>query len=120
MKRESIRNFFKNKTTRIVLSLLIALLLIIAVYCVFFRGEKTVSKGYEATELEVRLSAILSEIEGVERASVMIGEEDGKTVSAIIVFKGNDGILTRMRVVNAASVALGIPKENIQVYPAES
>ncbi len=120
MKKESIVQFFKSKTTRIVLSLLIALLLLIAVYCVFFRQEKSVNRDYEATELEERLSAILGEIEGVENASVMIGEEEGKAVSAIIVFRGADSILTRIRVIDAASGALGIGKENILVYPAEN
>ena len=120
MKRESIKNFFSNKTARTVFILLIALLLVFAVYRVFFKGKEKSTASYEATELEERLSQILSKIDGVGDTSVMVSEEDGKAVSAVIVFRGADSILTRMRVIDAASGALGIDKENILVYPAES
>ena len=98
--------------------LIIALLLVFAVYRVFFKSEKTSVSG-ETTELEERLSKILSEIDGVGDISVMVSEEDGKAVSAVIVFRGADSILTRIRVIDAASGALGINKEKVLVYPAE-
>lgn len=120
MKKVSIKKIFENKTTRTVLILLIALLLVIAVYGVFFKSEKTASEQYRASELEERLSKILSRIDGVGDTTVMVGEEDGKAVSAVIVFRGADSILTRMRVIDAASGALGINKNNVLVYPAES
>ena len=119
MKKESIKNFFKNKTVRTILILLVALLLVFAVYRVFFKSEATPVSAYESTELEERLSMILSKIDGVGNTSVMVSEEDGKAVSAVIVFSGADSILTRMRVIDAAAGALGIKKENILVYPAE-
>ncbi|MDE6411814.1 MAG: hypothetical protein K2L02_04680 [Clostridia bacterium] len=120
MKKESIKNFFNNKTARTVLILLIALLLVFAVYRVFFKSEEKPSNAYEATELEERLSKILSKIDGVGDTSVMVSEEEGKAVSAVIVFRGADSILTRMRVIDAASGALGIDRANVLVYPAES
>ena len=120
MKKENIKNFFSNKTARTVFVLLIALLLVFAVYRVFFKGKEKSSTSYETTELEERLSQILSKIDGVGNVSVMVSEEEGRAVSAVIVFRGADSILTRMRVVDAASGALGIDKEYILVYPAES
>lgn len=118
MNRESVKKFFSNKTTKTVLVLLAALVLLFAVYKVFFPPKKNAS-GYAPTEQEQRLSTILSRIDGVSDATVMIGEEEGIAVSAVIVFSGDDSILTRIRVVDAASGALGIKKENIRVYPAE-
>ena len=120
MKKERIKNFFNNKTTRIVLLLLIALLLVFAVYRVFFKSGQKATAVYEATELEERLSRILSKIDGVGDTTVMVSEEDGRAVSAVIVFRGADSILTRIRVIDAAAIALGIGKEFILVYPAES
>ena len=120
MKKESIQKFFANKTVRLVLILLIALLLVFAVYRVFFKKEDANTNVYEATALEERLAQILSGIDGVGNARVMVSEEDGKAVSAIIVFEGADSILTRIRVIDAAAIALGISKEFILVYPAES
>ena len=119
MKKENIKNFFNNKTARTVFILIIALLLVFAVYRVFFRSEKT-SPTHEATELEERLSKILSEIDGVGEVSVLVSEEEGKAVSAVIVFRGADSILTRIRVIDATSGALGINKDKVLVYPAES
>lgn len=119
MKKESIKNFFNNKTARVVTILLIALLLVFAVYRVFFKDKEQSSAGYEATELEDRLSKILSKIDGVGNASVMVSENEGKAVSAVIVFYGADSILTRIRVIDAAAGALGIGKDKILVYPAE-
>ncbi len=118
MKRERIKKFFADKTTRIILLLAAALVLLFAVYKVFFKPKA--SENFEPTEQEERLSRILSKIDGVKDVSVMIGEEDGVAVSAVIVFEGADSILTRMRVLDAASGALGIHKEQIRIYPAES
>ena len=120
MNKEGVKNFFSNKTARTVIILLIALLLVFAVYRVFFRSEKSSADAYEATELEQRLSMILSKIDGVGDATVMVSEEDGRAVSAVIVFRGADSILTRIRIIDAASGALGISKENILLYPAKS
>ena len=50
----------------------------------------------------------------------MVSEEEGKAVSAVIVFRGADSILTRIRVIDAASGALGIERDKVLVYPAES
>ena len=120
MKKESVQKFFANKTVRLILILLIALLLVFAVYRVFFKKEETNAGVYEATALEERLARILSGIDGVGNATVMVSEENGKAVSAVIVFDGADSILTRIRVIDAAAIALGIGKEYILVYPAES
>ena len=120
MKRESVKKFFSNKTVRWVLLLLIALLLVFAVYRVFFKSEQAPSGTYEASELEERLSRILSSIDGVGDTTVMVSEADGKAVSAVIVFRGADSILTRMRVIEAAAGALGIAKECILLYPAQA
>ena len=59
---------------------------------------------------------MLERVEGIEDASVMIVEEDGRAVSAIVVYSGEDSILSRMRILEIASSALGLPKEKVQVY----
>ena len=97
---------------------LVALVLLLAVWKVFFPSEsKTASTS--ATEQEYRLSLILSQIEGVKEVSVMIGEEAGGATSAIVVFSGADGLLTRMRLVEATAAALNIERANVHVYPKQ-
>ncbi len=111
-----LKELFKNKTFRLVLIGAAALLLLILVYFVFFRQEKT---AYIATEEERRLSILLGEIEGVKSATVMITEKDGVPVSAVVVFDGEDGILTRTRLMEVAASALALRTRDILVYPAK-
>ena len=117
--KEKLKALFHNKTFRIITICVAALLLLLIVWRVFFGKSEKTSSGYQPTDLEVRLSQILSGIEGVGQTTVMISEEDGMPVSAIIVFDGADGILTRMRVIEAAANALNIPPTEVLVYPSE-
>ena len=107
----------KSRNTRILLLCLAALLLLLAVWKVFF-GASSASSSYEPTEREARLCRLLSEVEGIENATAMITEENGVPVSAIVVFEGADSILSRMRVMEITAAALNISKKNVQVYPA--
>lgn len=106
----------KNKKVKVVLLLLLALCLLLAVWAVFFRSGEDLPQ----TEEEARLSALLSEIEGVKQAKVMIASEDGVPVRAVVVFSGEDGILVRTRLMEAAATALNLRTGDILVYPAKS
>ena len=120
MKKADLKQFFRNKTVRIVLICLVAFLLLIAVWRVFFTSTSSVGAGnvYQPTDRETRISVLLSRIEGVDGATVMITEEDGTPVGAVIVFEGAGGFVTRMRVIEATATALAIPPEKVLVYPA--
>lgn len=115
---EKLKTFFADRTVRIILICIAALVLLFAVWKVFF-GESNVSaNGYQATEQEERLAALLMQIDGVEKATVMIGEEDGKAVNAVVVFDGKDGIITRLRITEVAASALNLKNSSILVYSA--
>lgn len=113
-----LKKLWQNKTVRIVLVALFAFVLLLAAWKVFFKGSKEETDAYVPTQQEMRLSLLLSKIEGVGKTTVMIGEKDGKAESVIVVFDGEDGLLTRKRVVEVAASALGIDPERVQVYPA--
>ncbi|MDE6274077.1 MAG: hypothetical protein K2L87_03410 [Clostridiales bacterium] len=115
MNGERIRKLFANKTVRLVALLLAALLLLLVIWQVFF-AEKSSARG---TEAEQKLVSILERIDGVDSVSVLIGEEDGMPVSAIVVLGGADSLMARSRVVDATAAALSIEKNKIQVYPAK-
>lgn len=106
----------QNKKIRVILIGLAAILLLLLVWAVFFKGEK--SAGYTPTAQEAKLSVLLREIEGVESVTVMISERDGTPVSAVVVFVGEDGILVRTRIMEAAASALSLQTRDIHVYPA--
>ncbi|MDE5897014.1 MAG: hypothetical protein K2H43_04280, partial [Clostridia bacterium] len=118
--KEAIKRFFRNKTVRVVAVCVAALLLLIAVWRVFFAADNSVgsANGYLPTEREARLSVLLSRIEGVESVTVMIGEENGAPVNAVVVVGGEDGFVMRMRVIEATANALSIDPNRVLVYPA--
>lgn len=109
-----LKKLFQNRTFKVAAISLAALLLLLAVWLTF--GKK--SSAYRPTETEARLIAILSEIEGVESATAMVSEEDGRAVSAVVVFEGKDSILTRSRILDITATLLRVDKGNVQVYPA--
>ena len=50
--------------------------------------------------------------------TVMIGEEKGSPVNAVVIFSGADGFVTRMRVIEVTANALAIDPNRVLVYPA--
>ena len=117
MKKENLKALLRNKTVRILLVALAALLLLVAIWKVFFRTENKPTT-YQATAQEERLEQLLSQIEGVRNATVMISVSGEETVGAVVVFEGADSILTRIRVLEVTSNALNLGKEHILVYPS--
>lgn len=116
-----IGKLLNSKTAKTALLAVAAVLLLAAVWLVFFGGgkEKTAESAYVPTEREARLCRLLEEVEGVGSVTAMISEEDGVPISAIVVFGGADSILSRMRVLDITAKALNLKKSCIQVYPAE-
>ncbi len=114
--REALQKVWKNKAVRIAVLCVLALLLLLLIRETFFVSkEETICPQ---TELERKLGGLLSGIEGVGNVTVMITEEEGVPVGAVIVFEGADSILSRMRVLDVASSVLNIEKERVKVYPA--
>ncbi len=110
-----IKSLLQNRTFRTALIGAAALLLLLAVWLIF--GEK--SSSYCPTETEARLIKLLTEIDGVESATAMVAEEDGRAVSAIVIFGGKDSLLTRSHILDITAGLLRLEKEDVQVYPAQ-
>ena len=71
------------------------------------------------TEQEARLAAVLAEVEGAGNVSVLIAQEAGSPVSAVVLFDGTDGILVRLRLTQITAQALNIAENKVLVCPAE-
>lgn len=117
---DRLKKIFSNRTVRIIVAVCAALLLLLAVRQVFSGSDGNASaERYTPNEQEVRLAALLSAIEDAGDVTVMIAEEGGVPVGAVVVFSGEDGILVRLRLTQAAAAALNIAENRITVYPSE-
>ena len=118
--KESLRKLRENKTARVLLIAAVAFVLLLGCWLVFGREQNTAPTGsYAPTEQEERIAALLSEIEGIESVNVLIAEEDGVPVSVVVVFDGEDGILTRLRITQITASALNIADNREHVYPSD-
>lgn len=117
--KEALKKLWENKTARILLIALIALALLLGCWFVFGKTEDAPTGTYAPTAQEERIGALLSEIEGVERVTVMVTEEDGVPVSAVVIFDGEDGILVRLRITQITANALNLADNRIYVYPSD-
>lgn len=78
------------------------------------KPSTTVNSAKSDTEL--KLSGILSSIDGVGSTDVMITENDGKILGVVIVCEGANNLMTRSNILNAVSTALNIDKKIIAIY----
>jgi stage III sporulation protein AG len=107
---------------------LIVSLVIIAVALLIYAGIKTAPQNVpqptsagtvseSMTLEETRLSAVLSKIEGAGRVTVMIAKsEEGRSTGVVIVADGAGNPKVKLKLVEAAEAALGLPGSAIEVY----
>lgn len=105
----------ENKKILIVVVLIV--ILIGAVY-IINKSKKTTntSSTTSMSATEVKLSGILSSIEGVGSTEVMVTQNNDEILGVVIVCEGADNIMTRNNILNAVSTALGISKKIIAIY----
>ena len=111
-------DYVKEHKKIIVVVLLIAIL-IGAVYIIDKSKNSsslTTITNTAKSETELKLTGILSNIEGVGKTDVMITESNGEILGVVIVCEGANNIMTRSNILNAVSTALNIDKKLIAIY----
>ena len=97
--------------------LLSALLLIFAVWKIFYTDDKQeVSTMANASESEQKLCALLEEIEGVGKVNVMICEGEDGVESVVVVCEGANDLLVNMNIREAVAAALGTDEKSVRIY----
>ncbi len=84
--------------------------------------QRSEDLAYASSDLEQRLSAVLSTIEGVGRVRVLIhtGEEDGRIIGALVVAEGAQELSVRTSLMRAAMTALDVPAANVEVFAMQT
>ena len=117
------RKIPKEKLRDALLVSVLALLLVFAVWKIFYtpqsaktNSDSAFSAGTESTEKERSLAALLSEIDGVGEAEVRICEAEDQATSVVVVCDGAKNILVNMNIREAVATALGIDEKNVKIY----
>ena len=110
---------YVKENKKIIIVVLLIAILIGAVYLID-KSKKTTSytasTNTQKSATEIKLSGILSNIEGVGNTDVMITENDGEILGVVIVCEGANNLMTRSNILNAVSTALKIDKKIIAIY----
>lgn len=116
MKR--LTDYLKSHKKILIISCLLVILIALAMLLYGSKNKFTVASSDSGSRsaTEVKLMRVLSEIEGVGKAEVMINEGRDGVVGVIIVCEGAYNIMTRSDILNAASTALNVDKNNIAIY----
>ena len=96
---------------------IIALIFIIAISLIIYSSVAT-SKQTEKTfqnEDELRLASILSSIDGAGEVETMISKSSGEIVGVLVIADGASNPLVRLRLLQAASSALGVDSDVVSV-----
>ena len=112
------------KNIQIVVALIIIAVALI-IYSNVISNTKTTSKSESLaasvmTDEELRLSNVLSSIDGAGDVSVMISKVGDSIVGVIVIAEGAKDISVRLRLLDATSTALGVDKSVVNVYSKSS
>lgn len=120
---EFLEKIKEQKVIKILLILMIIAVLALT-YAYFSKKTKdnkqtvtTANATIENTDLEKRLSDIISQIDGVGKTEVFVNYDGNeKVIGAIIVAEGANNETTRLLINQAARTALNVSSDCIKVY----
>ncbi len=110
---------FVNDNKKIIIVVILIIVLVGTIYFINKATAKTAQTAAIAGDksaTEVKLTSILSSIDGVGTTDVMINEGEGGVLGVVIVCEGANNIMTRNDILNAVSTALNIDKNLIAIY----
>lgn len=107
----------KNGRIRDILLLsALALLLVFAVWKIFYTDKSESVSAFNGSASEQRLCALLEEIDGVGKVNVMICEGEGSIESVVVVCEGANNLKVNMNIREAVAAALGTDEKSVKIY----
>lgn len=106
----------ENKNILIVGVLIVILILAVALINVSGGDKAAISSDTLKSAEELKLTRIISELEGVGETEVMITSDVDGIKGVVIVCEGAENIMVKSSILNVVSTALNIDKNNIAIY----
>ena len=96
---------------------IIVLIFIIAIALIIYSNVATTKQSAQTfqNDEEARLSSRLSSVEGAGEVETMITKSSGQVVGVLVIADGANNPLVRLRLLQAASSALGVDSEIVSV-----
>ncbi len=111
------KGFFKLKKWKDVLIVgILAIVLIVAIWRIFYTDKKESAPTSTCSENEQKISEILAQMEGVGEAEVMICETEEGVQSVVVVCEGAKNLQVIINVREAVAAALGTHEKSVKVY----
>lgn len=110
---------FVNANKKIIIVVILIIVLVGTIYFInraSAKGAQTSANAGDKSATEVKLTGILSSIDGVGATDVMINEGDEGVLGVVIVCEGANNIMIKNDILNAVSTALNINKNLIAIY----
>ncbi len=108
--------FTFSKWKDVIIIAVLALVLIIAIWQIFYKNDEVDANTAVASEAEQKVSKLLAEMEGVGAAEVMICETEEGVQSVVVVCEGANSLQVIMDVREAVAAALGTQAKSVKVY----
>lgn len=110
--------FFKSQKKILLIAVLLVAFILLAFLLYGGKNKVTSASSLDANKSasEIKLTRILSGIEGVGQTEVMINDGENGVEGVIIVCEGANNLMTRNDIINAVSTALNVSKNNIAIY----
>lgn len=105
-----------GKIKDILLISVLAIVLIFAVWKIFFTDERQSQTMASASENELKVCRLLEAIDGVGEAEVVVCETENGVRSVVVVCEGGNNLQVIMNVREAVAAALGTEEKYVKVY----
>ena len=94
----------------------IGIILLLAIALVFGDNKRTLNEAESLSDNEIKVCALLEQMQGVGDAHVMIYESADGVESVVIVCEGANDLQVIMNIREAVAAALGTQEKAVKIY----
>ena len=94
----------------------IGIILLLAIALVFGDNKRTLNEAESLSDNEIKVCALLEQMQGVGDAHVMIYESADGVESVVIVCEGANDLQVIMNIREAVAAALGTQEKSVKIY----